>query len=159
MKFNKQITQTSLIAFVIAFSISFFLISCESDPSKKIKEENVVSTKDRLEKSTDFPEIKFEKVSHDFGEINDGDIVETVFTFTNSGKSDLKILNASGSCGCTVPEYPRDQSIKPGESSTITVKFDSSNKPGMQRKTVTLTTNTSKGKELLNIKAFVLPKN
>ena len=42
---------------------------------------------------------------------------------------------------------------------SIKVKFDSSNKPGMQRKTVTLVTNTSKGKELLNIKAFVLPKN
>ena len=61
MKFNKQITQTSLIAFVIAFSISFFLTSCESDPSKKIKEENVVSTNDRLNNAKDFPEIKFEK--------------------------------------------------------------------------------------------------
>ena len=75
-----------------------------------------------------------------------------------SSNSDLKILNATGSCGWTVPEYPRDTPIKPGESGTIKVKFDSSNKPGMQRKTVTLTTNTSKGKELLNIKAFVLPK-
>ena len=107
----------------------------------------------------DFAVIDFEKTNHDFGEIKDGDIVETVFTFSNSGNSDLRILNATGSCGCTVPEYPRDVPISPGETGTIKVKFDSSNKPGMQRKTVTLTTNTSKGKELLNIKAFVLPKN
>ena len=103
--------------------------------------------------------IEFNKTNHDFGQINDGEIVETTFQFTNSGKSDLIISNASGSCGCTVPDYPRDIPIKPGESNTIKVKFDSSNKPGMQRKTVTLVTNTSKGKELINIKAFVLPKN
>ena len=159
MKFNKQITQTSLIAFVIAFSISFFLISCESDPSKKIKEENVVSTKDRLEKSTDFPEIKFEKVSHDFGEIQEGVLAETVFTFTNVGKSDLIISNASGSCGCTVPDYPKDTPIKPGEGGSINVKFDSSNRPGLQRKAVTLITNTAKGKQILNIKSIVIPKS
>jgi hypothetical protein len=126
---------------------------------KKIKAENVESSKERINSVLEYPNIEFDKTNHDFGEIKDGDIVETVFTFTNSGDSDLKILNASGSCGCTVPEYPRDTPIKPGESSTIKVKFDSSNKPGMQRKTVTLVTNTSKGKELLNIKAFVLSKN
>ena len=158
MKSNKQTIQTSIIAFFIAFTISFFMTSCESDPSKKIKKKNVASTDERLNSVVDFAVINFEKTNHDFGEIKDGDIVETTFQFSNSGNSDLKILNATGSCGCTVPEYPRDTPIKPGESGTIKVKFDSSNKPGMQRKTVTLTTNTSKGKELLNIKAFVLPK-
>ena len=158
MKSNKLTIQTSIIAFFIAFTISFFMTSCESDPSKKIKKENVASTDERLNSVVDFAVINFEKTNHDFGEIKDGDIVETTFQFSNSGNSDLKILNATGSCGCTVPEYPRDTPIKPGESGTIKVKFDSSNKPGMQRKTVTLTTNTSKGKELLNIKAFVLPK-
>jgi hypothetical protein len=126
---------------------------------KKIKSENVDKSQERINTVFEYPTIKFDKTNHDFGEIRDGDVVETVFTFTNSGDSDLKILNASGSCGCTVPEYPRDTPIRPGESSVIKVKFDSSNKPGMQRKTVTLVTNTSKGKEMLNIKAFVLPKN
>lgn len=141
------------------FSILIFFISCSSDPSKKIKKENVQSAVERINSSFDYPVIEFNKTNHDFGQINDGEIVETTFQFTNSGKSDLIISNASGSCGCTVPDYPRDVPIKPGESNTIKVKFDSSNKPGMQRKTVTLVTNTSKGKELINIKAFVLPKN
>ena len=141
------------------FSFLIFFISCDSDPSKKIKKENVQSTIERINSSFDYPVIEFNKTNHDFGQINDGEIVETTFQFTNSGKSDLIISNASGSCGCTVPDYPRDIPIKPGESNTIKVKFDSSNKPGMQRKTVTLVTNTSKGKELINIKAFVLPKN
>lgn len=139
--------------------VSFILASCSSDPSKKIKKENVQTAVERISTSFDYPSIEFDKTNHDFGQINDGDIVETTFSFKNTGKSDLVISNASGSCGCTVPDYPRDVPIKPGESSTIKVKFDSSNKPGMQRKTVTLTTNTSKGKELINIKAFVLPKN
>lgn len=156
---NNVTIKTSITAFVTAFIISFALTSCENDPSKKIKSENVDKSQERINTVFEYPTIKFDKTNHDFGEIRDGDVVETVFTFTNSGDSDLKILNASGSCGCTVPEYPRDTPIRPGESSVIKVKFDSSNKPGMQRKTVTLVTNTSKGKEMLNIKAFVLPKN
>ncbi len=155
---NKKIITSTFTAFIITFTISFFLISCNDNPSKKIKTENVQKSQERINTVFEYPTIDFDKINHDFGEIRDGDIVETVFTFTNSGNSDLKILNASGSCGCTVPEYPREVPIKPGESSQIKVKFDSSNKPGMQRKTVTLVTNTSKGKELLNIKAFVLPK-
>ena len=159
MKFRKQTLQVSSMTFIIAFALLFFMSSCESDPSKKVNKENVENTEKRLNSVVDFAVIDFEKTNHDFGEIKDGDIVETIFTFSNSGNSDLRILNATGSCGCTVPEYPRDVPISPGETGTIKVKFDSSNKPGMQRKTVTLTTNTSKGKELLNIKAFVLPKN
>ena len=156
---NNSTIKNSISAFLIAFIIAFTLTSCDNDPSKKIKSENVDKSQERINTVFEYPTIKFDKTNHDFGEIRDGDIVETVFTFTNSGDSDLKILNASGSCGCTVPEYPRDTPIKPGESSMIKVKFDSSNKPGMQRKTVTLVTNTSQGKEMLNIKAFVLPKN
>ena len=159
MKPNKQTIQVSIISFIIAFAISFSITSCDSDPSKKIKEENVKSTKDRLDNATDFPEIKFEKLSHDFGEIQEGVLAETVFTFTNVGNSDLIISNASGSCGCTVPDYPKDTPIKPGEGGSINVKFDSSNRPGLQRKAVTLITNTAKGKQILNIKSIVIPKS
>lgn len=156
MKFNTQIIKTSLIAFLIAFSFSFFFNSCETNPSKKIKEENVISTKERLENSDDFPEIEFDKNNHDFGEISEGDLAETEFVFTNVGKSDLIISDASGSCGCTVPDYPKNTPIKPGESGKIVVKFDSNNRPGLQRKAVTLITNTAKGKQILNIKSIVI---
>lgn len=159
MKFNSQTIKTSLIAFLIAFSSSFFFNSCENDPSKKIKEANVISTKERLENSEDFPVIEFDKNNHDFGEILEGDIAETEFVFTNVGESDLIISDASGSCGCTVPDYPKNTPIKPGESGKIVVKFDSNNRPGLQRKAVTLITNTAKGKQILNIKSIVIPKS
>ena len=159
MKFNSQTIKTSLIAFLIAFSSLFFFISCETDPSIKIKEANVISTKERLENSEDFPVIEFDKNNHDFGEISEGDIAETEFVFTNVGDSDLIIPDASGSCGCTVPDYPKNTPIKPGESGKIVVKFDSNNRPGLQRKAVTLITNTAKGKQILNIKSIVIPKS
>ena len=102
------------------------------------------------------PKIELDKEIHDFGTINEGDKVETEFVVKNVGDSDLIISDAKGSCGCTVPEPPKDP-IKPGESAPIKVSFDSKNKPGQQEKTVTLTTNTENGRETFKIKANVTP--
>ena len=104
-----------------------------------------------------FPIVKLDKEVHDFGTINEGDKVETEFIVTNGGEVDLIISDAKGSCGCTVPEPPKDP-IKPGASAPIKVTFDSNGKPGAQKKTVTLTTNTEKGYETFEIKANVTPK-
>lgn len=102
-------------------------------------------------------EMKFTETEYDFGQINQGDKVDHTFKFTNSGTQPLVITNAKGSCGCTVPEYPKD-SIQPGQSGEIKVIFNSAGKKGKQHKTVTLTTNTEAGAEILNIKGEVLPK-
>lgn len=108
--------------------------------------------------NTKFPKIKFNKEVHDFGDITDGDKVDYTFTFTNTGEADLVISNAAGSCGCTVPEFPKEP-IKPGKTGKMKVSFDSTGKPGNQQKTVTITSNTATGNEILTIKANVLPKN
>lgn len=104
-----------------------------------------------------YPAITFNKKEHDFGVINEGDKVETTFTFTNTGEADLIIANASGSCGCTVPEFPKEP-IKPGKTGKMKVSFDSNGKPGMQQKSVNITANTASGKDVLTIKANVTPK-
>jgi hypothetical protein len=104
-----------------------------------------------------FPIVKLDKEVHDFGTINEGDKVETEFMVTNGGEVDLIISDAKGSCGCTVPEPPKEP-IEPGASAPIKVTFDSNGKPGEQKKTVTLTTNTEKGYETFEIKANVTPK-
>jgi hypothetical protein len=101
------------------------------------------------------PVMTFDKTIHDFGSIQEGDRVETLFTFTNTGKSDLVIVDARGSCGCTVPEYPKNTPIAPGASGQIRVSFDSSNKPNLQQKTVTISANTDSGRETIRIKALV----
>lgn len=137
--------------------IGFLVVSCSSNASKKVKDENVAQAQAKQEAQTDLPVMTFEKSEHDFGTINEGDVVETAFVFTNTGNTDLTILDARGSCGCTVPEYPKNTPIAPGQTAEIKVKFDSSNKPGNQMKTVTLTTNTARGRDILRIKTMVTP--
>ena len=133
-------------------------ISCNTDPSQKIKEENVAAVNERLDKSYDSPEIQFDFDTYDFGEVKDGELVEVDFNFTNTGKSDLIIFDASASCGCTVPEYPQNIKIEPGKKNKLKVRFDTSNKPGKQMKSVTLTTNTNIGKKIIRLTGFVLNK-
>ena len=96
-----------------------------------------------------FPKFSFDQEEHNFGQIRDGDIVSHTFRFTNSGEAPLIISKATAACGCTVPQWPK-QPIPVGGSGEIQVQFDSSNKPGMQNKVVTITANTeSKVKKLL----------
>ena len=139
---------------LILFAI--FVFSCNNDPTKKINQKNLIESKEKTESLDNFPEINFDKKEHDFGTINDGDIVETVFVFTNTGNSDLIISDAKGSCGCTVPDYPKNIPINPGDKGNIKVKFDSTKKPGNQMKTVTLTTNTKRGRDIIRIKTNVV---
>ena len=127
------------------FILTIFLvgfISCQESAAKKINSSASVETKQALSSKSssdsEGPVMTFNKTTHDFGTINEGDKVTTEFSFTNTGNSDLIIVDARGSCGCTVPKYPKNTAIKPGQSETITVSFDSNNKPGMQQKSVTL---------------------
>lgn len=102
------------------------------------------------------PEFAFNEESHDFGTINEGDVVEHVFAFTNTGDAPLIISSATGSCGCTVPEWPKEP-IGVGEKGEIKVKFNSRKKPGAQNKTVTITSNTYPKQKRIKIKANVTP--
>lgn len=87
-------------------------------------------------------EIKFEKTSHDFGTFSESSPkVTCVFKFTNTGDKLLVIHQAIASCGCTVPQYPKEP-IKPGEGGEIIVTYDGTGKfPGHFKKSITLRTN------------------
>jgi hypothetical protein len=101
--------------------------------------------------------MKFKKMLHDFGRLKEGEKREYDFAFTNTGKEDLIIEDCKGSCGCTVPEWPKDP-IKPGQSAAIKVKFDSEKKEKDQEKSVTITANTEPDlKTVIKIKAYVEP--
>jgi len=101
--------------------------------------------------------IAFEQKEFDFGRIKEGILSHTAFKFTNTGKENLLISHATGSCGCTVPEWPTEF-IKPGQTGEIKVQFDSKDKLGEQLKTVTVTANTNPAATVLTIKAVVLPR-
>jgi hypothetical protein len=77
------------------------------------------------------------------------------FTFTNNGTSDLVIASAKGSCGCTVPDWPK-RPIKPGETSEIKVEFNSTGKKGKQHKKVTIVANTQPSKNVIAIQGNVI---
>lgn len=138
---------------VSAVLISF--VSCKKEnAADKIKAENVEMASERDEAAQKFPVMSFAKTEHDFGTIKKGTAVEEVFEFTNTGNAPLIITNATSSCGCTVPEYPKNTPIAPGETSSLLVKFNGSGQ-NQVTKTVTVTANTEKGTENLTIKAFV----
>ena len=101
--------------------------------------------------------IEFESTVIDYGTIEKGSDGVRVFKFTNTGNAPLIVSKVKSSCGCTVPQYPKNTPIAPGASGKIMVSFDSSNKPGMQQKSVTLSANTASGREMLRIKSNVTP--
>ncbi len=86
--------------------------------------------------------IQFISSNHDFGQIEEGKVVDWTAVFTNIGKSDLIITDVKSSCGCTAAVVS-GKTIKPGESGNLRIEFDSSNKSGKISKTVTLYTNDS----------------
>ncbi len=100
--------------------------------------------------------IQFTEMEHDFGTIEQNTTNPKVFTFTNTGDEPLIISNAKGSCGCTVPEYPR-QPIAPGESGDIKVVYSPGTQANQQTKSITITANTEPATTVLRIKANVTP--
>lgn len=87
-------------------------------------------------------QIKFDKVSHDFGTFSESNPVqECVFTFTNVGQAPLIINQAVASCGCTVPSYTKEP-IAPGKTGAIKVTYNGKGKfPGHFKKSITVRTN------------------
>lgn len=104
------------------------------------------------------PAFTFEETSHDFGQLQEGDVVSHTFKFTNTGDAPLIIQNASASCGCTVPSYPREP-IPTGGTGEIVVEFNSNRNVGVQNKTVTITANTYPSQTKLNVRSVVAAKN
>lgn len=100
------------------------------------------------------PSIEFTEELHDFGEIQEGDVVEHTFAFKNTGDAPLIISSATASCGCTVPQWPKEP-IAVGDEGEIKVRFDSKKKPGIQNKTITVTANTYPKINRVRIKADV----
>ena len=141
---------------LILLTILFSFVACNESASKKI---NTDIAQNQISKDRKYAEITFDRIFHDFGNVNEGEMVKTVFTFTNTSENDLYIVDARGSCGCTVPKYPKNVAIKPGETGEIEVNFDTTGRPNLQQKMVKVSANTSTGGEMLRIQAFVNPIN
>lgn len=104
--------------------------------------------------ATASPVLQFDKTIHNFGTIEAGAAVTHTFTFKNTGDFPLIIQNARASCGCTVPQWPKEP-IAAGAEGQITVTFNSKGKSGHQHKSVTITANTNPAETRLYIKALI----
>lgn len=142
--------------FILAALVMVAFTSCKDNAADKVSEENVASAAERDANAGKFPVMEFAESEFDFGTIEQGAAQEHVFKFTNTGDSELIIVDAKSSCGCTVPEYTK-QPVAPGATGEMLVKFNGSGKNQVS-KTVTITANTKNGKETIKIKAFVNPK-
>ncbi len=142
-----------LTVFVVAL---IPLNSCKENVTEKINQENIEKAAERDAQTIVFPSINFDKTLHDFGEIQNGTPVETVFSYTNSGRSPLVVTDIKSTCGCTVPQGWSKEPLMPGESSQFSVKFNGKGANKVS-KTITLTTNTEKGREQVRISAFIKP--
>ena len=142
--------------------LTFLVISCDDAVKKVNSNEKKISSKvivnnQSLEnsKNNNQPIVQFVKEEHNFGDITQGEVVSHNFVIKNSGKSDLIISSAKGSCGCTVPVWPKDP-IKPGAEAEIKVTFNSKGKPGSQTKKVTVLTNAIPNTKVLTIRGNVI---
>ena len=139
------------ILFLLSF---FFLFACGDDPFSKVKSGNVEMASVRDNSPSKFPAMSFDKTTHDFGVIQNGTPVETVFSYTNTGQAPLVIADIKSTCGCTVPKDWSREPLNPGESSQFNVKFDGKG-ANKTSKTVIITANTQTGRETVKITAFI----
>ena len=138
-----------------AFAILFATTSCEKQKATDLyTEEEVSQQAENVVDPATAPVMKLAEASHDFGDVKANEKVETYVKFTNEGKSPLIIKDASATCGCTVPEFPKTP-IAVGATDSIKVEYTAGNINGKQLKTVTLITNTVNGTEQFDITANV----
>lgn len=131
----------------------------KEETKKKKEEASVLSTSSNedTQQEEGEPEMEFTEKEYNFGEVMQKDVVEHTFNFKNAGDAPLVISNARASCGCTVPDWPKDP-IAPGESGKIDVKFNTRGKSGVQNKSVTITHNG--GTDVVYLKGVVkLPES
>ncbi|MBP7184693.1 MAG: DUF1573 domain-containing protein [Saprospiraceae bacterium] len=167
MKINK---------FFLGFALAASFFACKNDTATTTDAANTTSTTTQTGTTSTDPNaaanasatpteqvptgptttIEFKEIEYNYGKVKEGEVVKHTYMFKNTGKENLIITNAKGSCGCTVPEWPK-QPIPPGESGKIDVAFDSKGKPGMQEKRVTVTANTEPAQSMLTIKGEVIP--
>ena len=150
----------SILSLSLVFALS--LVNAQTKfPNKEITQQQKTEIKSNAKVDVTIQEEKSNSTIDFVSKVVDYGIIEhnadgaRKFVFTNNGTEDLLIKNAKGSCGCTVPTWPRE-AIAPGTTAEIGVKY-ATNRVGKFTKTITLTTNASKKPVILTVKGEVNP--
>jgi hypothetical protein len=160
----EKMTNMYLGLVLIALLLTCLACKNEAGASKQIEEiqtEGKISSivrspisADGIIDTVDVAKMDFEQTIYEFGEVDEGAVVRHEFKFTNTGKQPLLIQNAHSTCGCTVPDWPKDV-IPPGQSGVIKVEFDTKGKTELQEKSVIITSNTYPSITRLYLKGIV----
>jgi hypothetical protein len=158
----------------LALASTLIMLSCNSknqDEAERIKtleqkisqlEQNQVVTPSNVENvqpadPSTVGVFEFGAMEYDFGTIAEGEVIEHLFNFKNTGQAPLVISNIQASCGCTSPDWTKTP-IKPGDEGFVKVVFNSEGKSGVQSPTVTIQANTSPNVTRLRLKGTVNQK-
>ncbi len=166
MKMNK------IIGTFLILGMSSFFVACSGEKSSEASTDDTSASADITNTITDdastmnvevantevaanLAAIEFEEQVHDFGDIKEGEVVEHVFKFKNTGEAPLILTGVQPSCGCTASDYTKDP-VAPGSEGTISLTFNSSGKPGAQNKTATVKANIEGGQTQISFKGNVV---
>jgi hypothetical protein len=143
MKFNP---------FLYLFFVGVFSIfgGCISDPNEAILEK--ANSDEKF-----VTDIEWAATEKNLGIIEEGQKIEVMYQFTNKGTKPLVIKSATATCGCTVPELPKEP-IMPGKSGMLKAVFDSEGRSGLNHKSITVVTNTNPGQHNLDFTVEVNPR-
>ena len=139
--FKKKYSFFSSIGLTI---LLVFSLSCNNSDKTETTKENY----------TGKAEIEFYKIAHDFGTLKEGEVVECIFKYKNTGNAPLSLLYVEADCGCTVPEYSKGE-ILPGEEGKIKAVFDSNGFRNNIYKTIDVETNADSSITELVLTAFI----
>ncbi|MBK6446884.1 MAG: DUF1573 domain-containing protein [Bacteroidetes bacterium] len=138
---------------ILAVSMFLFVVAANAQQDSKMATP-AASPAPAVQDNKNAPDFKFDVEEFNFGTIKQGEKVSYDFNFANVGKEPLIITEAHGSCGCTVPQWPKEPIAKSAKG-MIHVEFNSTGKMGMQDKTVTITSNAKGGAKVLHLKGNV----
>ncbi|MDF3078527.1 MAG: hypothetical protein K0S09_2416 [Sphingobacteriaceae bacterium] len=124
----------------LAFALVCFMAACNNKLGNGSSSTDSTGNETEVADASEAAVMKFAQMEYNFGTINEGEKVTHEYAFTNTGKNPLIISQALASCGCTVPEYPK-QPIAPGKGGVIKVVFNSTAKFGKQNKAITISSN------------------
>lgn len=156
--FAAKIRKESMKRYVFIAGLALILGACSNGAdnqmvdSSDVKNPNTASADGADE---GLAGMEFENNVYDFGTITQGEKVTHNFKFKNNGEAELVIVSAKGSCGCTVPEWPKEP-IAVGAEGEINVVFNSDGKKGVQKKNVTIVANTTPATTTLTLKGEII---
>lgn len=138
--------------------ISFALVACNNNEAVTDQSNTATIENPAGDPNVPKPEMTFEAEEITLDPITEGEEVTIIYNFTNTGKADLVLTGARGSCGCTSTEYSPKEPLKPGEKGYIRAVFNSSGKPNKNTKTITVSSNAPEREKVLTFNVYVTPK-